>query len=118
MRAGWRQALPVALPLLLELELQAARPAAASPAAASPAAIRRPRPDARSDLRVLRMVMIFIPSAVRVVAAAVRPGSPGYRPPEEVPGRHRHPERSPGSATTRLRMVPTPSMVISITSPG
>ena len=31
-------ALPVALPLLLELELQAARPAAASPAAASPAA--------------------------------------------------------------------------------
>jgi hypothetical protein len=49
----------VAAPVLLELELQAARPAAASPAASSPAAARRARfddgrdPAVLSDLRVL-----------------------------------------------------------------
>ena len=33
-------------------------------------------------------------------------------------GRHRQPSRSTSSATTRLRIVPTPSTVTSITSPG
>ncbi len=56
-------------PLLLELELQAARPAVTSAAAVSPAAARRAvrclRPDARnavlSDLRILAMVVMFVP---------------------------------------------------------
>jgi hypothetical protein len=70
--------LALVLLLVLELELQAARPAAARLATASPAAarrvVRRLGPVVRCDLRMLRMVMVFIPSAVRVVPAAVRPG--------------------------------------------
>jgi hypothetical protein len=69
--------LALVLLLVLELELQAARPAAARVATASPAArrvVRRLGPVVRCDLRMLRMVMVFIPSAVRVVPAAVRPG--------------------------------------------
>jgi hypothetical protein len=61
--------LALVFPLLLVLELQAARPAAASPAAVRPAAARRTvrslRPDARSavlsDLRVLAIVVMLSP---------------------------------------------------------
>ncbi len=115
--------------LLLELLLHAARPAAASRAAAS-AAARLAGPSLMPDARnpglsgpcVLRVVNMIVPSRGERFAR-VRPTSGygeslGYRPPGEAFGRHRHPERSPSSATTRLRMVPIPSIVISITSPG
>ena len=89
-------------PLEVELELQAARPAVARAAAASPAAARRV---VLRDLRVLRIVMMFVPSAVRVLRTAARPGAPvslGYRPPGEGPGRH----RQPSGARSDVRRLP------------
>src|SRR5450756_1203394 len=99
------------VPVPLELLEQAV--SAASAAAASAAVVSTAERWLRSDLFDLRRVVnVFVPSGVIGYLSGYSPALTG------LPGRQRHSDRSPASATTRLRMVPMPSMVTSMMSPG
>ena len=101
--------------VLLDEELHAV--SAASAAAGMTAA----RIQARRLRPVAGLVNFIVPPQVSSGGGLgmSRGGRGAQRPGFAVTaGCQRQPAWSPGSATTRLRMVPTPSMVTSMTSPG